>query len=304
MFPYGHIYYVRKGEYVRRGATALVERLPAGHIAKTPIPNPYDPREERENRRSMEHEYEVYRLIGPSPCVPRLIHWDSESRTLVLEDHANGDLETYMRNRSDIDADTRLKWALQAAQALASLHAVGVIHQDVAPRNFLLNEELDLRICDFAGSSIPGKPVSGCSPGPRYQSRVWSRGHIPTHADDVFGLGSVFYFIMTSEKPYSNFEEEEVERRFEVLDFPASNYLGCGTVIQDCWGGRFTVAEQVVQALVQNNGNTPALERFDKEPVNVESPPSKALFHTTSSYLHTTHILVPESNTVSTYPGT
>ncbi|KAL2754876.1 hypothetical protein ACRALDRAFT_2064281, partial [Sodiomyces alcalophilus JCM 7366] len=197
----GHIYYVRKGEFVRRGATALVERLPSGHIAKTPVPNPYDPREEQENRQNMEREYEVYRLVGPSPSIPKLIHWDSESKTLVLEDHANGDLETYLRDRRDTDVDTRKKWALQAARALASLHNVGVIHQDIAPRNFLLNKDLDLRICDFAGSSIPGNTVSCNSPGPRYQSRAWCRGYIPTHADDIFGLGSVLYFIMTSEDP-------------------------------------------------------------------------------------------------------
>lgn len=199
----------------------------------------------------MEHEYDVYCFIGSSPFIPKLINWDSKSKILVLEEYANGDLETYLRNHHDADADTRRKWALQAAQALESLHVVGVIHQDITPRNLLLDKNLDLRICDFAGSSFPGHAALTGAPGSRYQSRAWDRGYIPTQADDIFSLGSVLYFIMGGEEPYSKLDEEEVERCFEKLDFPASGHLGCGTVIQDCWDGRFTTAEQVVQALVQ-----------------------------------------------------
>lgn len=254
--PEGHIYYIRKGEYIRRGATALVERLPTGHVSKTPILNPWRPDEYQTACRNMEREYNVYRFIGPSRFIPKLIDWDNESKSLVLEDYANGDLETYLRSHHDTDTNTRRKWALQAALALESLHNVGVIHQDVTPRNFLLDKNLDLGICDFAGSSFPGNTVLESAPGPRYQSRAWDREYIPTQADDIFSLGSSLYFIMGGEEPYSELDEEVVERYFEKLEFPASDHLGCGTAIQDCWNGRFTTAEQVVQALVQVGGET------------------------------------------------
>ncbi|PNH33111.1 hypothetical protein VD0002_g5388 [Verticillium dahliae] len=55
---------------------------------------------------------------------------------------------------------------------------------------------------------------------------------------------------MTGEEPYSNLDDEEVERRFQNRDFPASSHLCCGTVIQNCWLGHFVAAKQVVQALV------------------------------------------------------
>ncbi|KYK58762.1 hypothetical protein DCS_05780 [Drechmeria coniospora] len=250
LVPEGHIYYVRKGDYVRRGATALVERLPSGHIAKTPLPNPYDAEKEQRVRRNMEHEYDVYRFIGSCPFIPKLIDWDDESKSLVLEDYANGDLETYLRKHGNASVDTRRKWAVQAAQALESLHVMGVIHQDVTPRNFLLDDNLDLRICDFAGSSFPGHTASTGAPGSRYQMRLWNRGYTPTRADDIFSLGSVLYFIMCGEEPCSDLDEDEVARRFENSDFPESDQLGCGTVIQDCWLGRFAAAEEAVQALV------------------------------------------------------
>ncbi|RSL48274.1 hypothetical protein CEP51_015657 [Fusarium floridanum] len=248
--PEGHIYYVTKGDYVRRGATALVERLPSGHIAKTPLPNPYDLDEERRVREQMEHEYNVYRFIGLSPFIPKLIDWDRESKTLVLGDQSNGDLETYLREHHDADIDARHQWALQASQALENLHSFGIIHQDVTPRNFLLDENLNLYICDFAGSSFPGHIALTGAPGPRYQSRAWDPGYVPTELDDIFGLGSVLYFIMCGEEPYGNLDEDEVKSRFEKSDFPASNHLRHGEVIQSCWHGDFADAKQVVQALV------------------------------------------------------
>lgn len=46
----------------------------------------------------------------------------------------------------------RRKWAKQAAEALAFIHDKGVIHSDIHPNNLLLDEHLDIQLCDFAGS--------------------------------------------------------------------------------------------------------------------------------------------------------
>lgn len=197
----------------------------------------------------MEREYEVYRKIGPCPFVPTLRGWDDESRALFLEGHPNGDLEMYVRNRGQLARETRRKWALQAAQALTSLHALDVVHHDVAPRNFLLTAELDLRICDFANSSYPGHIDGTSAPGPRHQSKVWGRTYVPTRADDIFALGSVLYFIMAGEEPYQDLKDKEIEEHFEALRFPAIDQFDQGIIIQGCWAGQLTTAEQVVQAL-------------------------------------------------------
>ncbi|KAM0425052.1 hypothetical protein ACHAPT_009611 [Fusarium lateritium] len=248
----GEIYYTSKGDLLRMGRTALVELLPSGHIAKTPKPNPYWPVEERENRQDMEHEASIYRRLGASSFIPEFISWDPESCSLTLKNYPNGDLESYIREpdyNSRAGVEIRKRWALQAAKALAVIHAAELTHNDIAPRNFLLDEDLNLRICDFAGCSLPGGTSSYCAPGARYESRPWSRDYTPTQADDVFALGSVIYFIMNGEEPYRELDDEEVEQRFENKDFPASSHHECGTVIQDCWTGRLTTAEQVVQAL-------------------------------------------------------
>ncbi|PMB71432.1 Aurora kinase A [Beauveria bassiana] len=266
----GQVYYLRKGELVGFGTTALVERLPSGNaIVKTPLQNPLSPAEERMNREAVAREAEVYQRLSSGdgndkPIIPRFLGWDAQSCTLILEHQSNGDLATYFRDNdaaSGVDLETRGKWATQAARALASLHDKEVIHADVAPRNFLLNSSLDLCICDFAGSIFPGGPEKIGAPRSRYQAGPWGRGYVPTKADDLFALGSVLYFIMTGNGPYIDLTDIEVERRFQAAEFPETSSIPYGSVIDGCWHGRLTTAHTVVQALNGEMGKSTAESR-------------------------------------------
>lgn len=143
----GVVYYVRKGDFIAIGTTALVERLPSGGgIVKTPLQNLHNPVEERMNRESMVREAEIYRLMmgdDENPAVPKLLGWDAQSCTLTLGYQCNGDFATYIKKAG---GTVNIDWLRQAAQALATLHGKLVVHADVAPRNFLLNGSLDLCI--------------------------------------------------------------------------------------------------------------------------------------------------------------
>ncbi|KAH7308561.1 kinase-like domain-containing protein [Stachybotrys elegans] len=245
----GQIYYIRKGYFICNGATARIERLPTGEIVKTPLENPLNPKAESMNRHGMEREYTVYQMLGDIPFIPKFIGWDPALCTLTLEHQRNGSLDDYMA-RCDADPTIRTKWAVQAAQALATLHAKEIKHADVAPRNFLLDGNLDIRICDFAGSSIPESPAPPSAPGPRYQARLWGQGYIPTEADDIFGLGSVLFFIMDGKEVFSGLDDEEIQCRFQRQEFPATEHLQFGRVIYGCWTGYFLTAEAVGDAIL------------------------------------------------------
>lgn len=230
------------------GGTAIVEQLPSGHIVKSPKPNPHDLSSEQRNRDNMAREASIHARIGTNTFVPRLVSWDRDNCTLVLEHQVNEDLQTYVQEQWPIAHDVREKWALQAAEALAAVHAADVVHHDVAPRNFVLNRDLNVRICDFAGSSSPDHPFSDCAPGTRYQATSWD-WDVPSKLDDVFGLGSVIYFIMTGGEPYSDLGDAEVRRRFSLGNFPDTRALSCGKAIQECWAGRLITSESMVLAL-------------------------------------------------------
>ncbi|KAL5606328.1 hypothetical protein BROUX41_002745 [Berkeleyomyces rouxiae] len=247
--PAGIVYYVTRGEHISHGPTSHVERLKTGNIIKYPRPNPYNAREEELNFRDMRTEAEVYSRIGDSPYVPKLVNWDSISCSLTLECLPKGDLASYMRKTPSIPKETRQRWTLQAAAALDCLHAVDIIHCDVCPRNFLLDDALNIVISDFAGSSIDGSEATMAA-GPRYLPPGWNWMRRSQKSDDVFSLGSVIYFIMMGREVFSQLKDTEVQQCFQEGIFPDDVHsLVCGSVILACWEGRLRTANDVVVSL-------------------------------------------------------
>ncbi|KND87662.1 3-phosphoinositide-dependent protein kinase 1 [Tolypocladium ophioglossoides CBS 100239] len=256
--PDGTIYYVTKGRWIGQGSTAHIELLASGHIVKYPKSNPYCRKNEEENRHRVRAEAEVYKRLNNASYVPKLVHWDPELCCLTLEYMDNGSLEAYVgkiaeattgdRVVNHVPAQVRRRWVVQAARALTVIHAAEVIHCDITPRNFLLNAQLDLHIADFAGCSISGSAPL-IAPGSRYQPPGWTWNRKATESDDVFALGSVLYFIMVGTEPYADLEEEEVHHLFQRAEFPNVDQLACGRIIQGCWDGNLSTAEEVVDAL-------------------------------------------------------
>ncbi|OAA35076.1 Protein kinase-like domain protein [Metarhizium rileyi] len=256
--PDDTIYYITKGRWIGEGDTAHIELLPSGHVVKYPKSNPYCRKEEEENRNRVRLEAEVYKRLKHSPYIPRFIDWEPGSCCLTLEHLENGSLEAYARKHVEVTADDRVlnhvpmevrtRWAVQAAKAIADVHAVQVVHCDVTPRNFLLSAELDLRVSDFAGCSISGSSPL-IAPGARYQPPGWNWKLKALEEHDLFALGSVLYFIMVGIELYADLEEDEAEDLFRGGEFPPVDHLPCAGVIQGCWNMTYSSAHQVVHAL-------------------------------------------------------
>ncbi|KAK8150466.1 hypothetical protein G3M48_001674 [Beauveria asiatica] len=251
IIPYGEIYFQTKGHYVGTGATSFVDRLESGHIIKYPKPNPYCSEKENLCRQQMEIEAEAYKRIGDSRHVPRLIHWDASACSLVLEFLAKGDLQSYLQcHNQAVTAEQRRVWMKHAAEAVAVVHSATIIHCDVTPRNFLLNEALELHLSDFAGSSVAGSRPS-ITTSARFQRPGWSWE--PAYADDLFALGSVLYYIQTGQEPHYDIPENEVRDLFQAAVFPDVSTLDYGSVIHKCWTGDFSNAQQIVDVLAIAN---------------------------------------------------
>lgn len=135
------------------------------------------------------------------------------------------------------------KWSLQAAEAVDFIHGKGVIHCDIHPNNFLVDENYNLRICDFSGS-VFGELDGGAMESTRY---FLPRSPLcpPSIHSDLFALGSAVYFFMATHDPYHTLPEDEVSARYSRGEFPDVAGIAVGQVILGCWKAQYSNAYNV-----------------------------------------------------------
>ena len=96
------------------------------------------------------------------------------------------------------------------AEALAYAHQHGILHRDVKPSNILLTEDNRPILTDFGIAKLleesEGHTLTGTGIGvgtPEYMAPEQGLGKEVDGRADVYGLGVVFYELVTGHKPYT-----------------------------------------------------------------------------------------------------
>jgi serine/threonine protein kinase len=146
---------------------------------------------------------------------------------------------------SEIPLEQRLRWCQQIADALAFAHSKGVIHGDLEWANIFLDEDLNAKVGDFAGSSLDGSPLMvAVTPSHRYPGLLLSK------RADIFALGSTMVEVLCGQTPYEGCTDKEIKDLFDKSKFPETKHLGpVGTIIAGCWEGKLTSADEVSESI-------------------------------------------------------
>ncbi|HXC53949.1 MAG TPA: serine/threonine-protein kinase [Rhizomicrobium sp.] len=127
---------------------------------------------------------------------------------LAVEFVAGGDLREKLDGRPARDARTVCATLADAAEALAALHAQGVVHRDLKPENIMLREDGTPVIVDFGIAHIAGlaqKPGSVSRGSPEYFSPQQARGDAPAASDDMYAFGVILWEWLHGQRPNAAF---------------------------------------------------------------------------------------------------
>ena len=131
-----------------------------------------------------------------------------EGRPFLVMEYVPGlNLGQYAAQRRP---DARRAAALVAdlARTVAFLHRRGIIHQDIKPRNILIDESDRPRLIDFGQAQLrhawseTREGTSGGTPAYMAPEQADGRDDRITTRTDVFGLGAVLYELLTGRPPY------------------------------------------------------------------------------------------------------
>ena len=135
---------------------------------------------------------------------------ESGAPYMVLEYLEGSDLSNFPRAQLSIGGMIDL--VLQACEALAEAHSLGIVHRDIKPANFFITRGADgrplLKVLDFG---ISKTPVSGPNltatqsvmGTPAYMSPEQMRSSRDVdHRSDIWALGIVLYELLQGAPPY------------------------------------------------------------------------------------------------------
>ncbi|EEP81112.1 predicted protein [Uncinocarpus reesii 1704] len=178
----------------------------------------------------IEREKSIYKAL---PKHPRILDClETKEKSLHFPFYRLGNLREYIQHNEIIDSHIRDQWVENAIDAIALIHAHDVTHADISPRNFLVADDLSIKLCDFAGSAM-GDLQPLVEEEDRYRMAPLSPRNFKT---DLFALGCLIYEISTGSRPYDKIDDtEEVEKLYKARMFPKLDDVKYRNIIYKCW---------------------------------------------------------------------
>jgi len=155
---------------------------------------------------------------------------------LILEYCTGSDLESLLQQDGHLPESSVRALGLDMLAGLKYMHGLGLLHCDLRPRNFLVDEYGILKICDFKlARRVPKAPLGPLEgPGavvleqrgtPPYMSpELWRDDGLHSFTSDFWALGCVLYELRRGQAPFG--DEETIIRglldNIEMLEPVAS----------------------------------------------------------------------------------
>jgi len=155
------------------------------------------------------------RLFGEAKAIGRLSHpnivtiYDvgeyKGAAYLAMEFLEGEDLVPYCNKNNRLPLTEVIRIILATALALDYAHRNGIVHRDVKPGNIRILKDGSIKVIDFGVARIveTSRTSTGVIIGsPNYMSPEQVDGQPLDGRSDLFSLGTIFYELLTGEKPF------------------------------------------------------------------------------------------------------
>jgi hypothetical protein len=173
---------------------------------------------------------------------------------LVMEFQPGGSVDDALVD-GPIAGSRALRWLGEAADAIDTAHALGVVHRDLKPANLLLDERDGIQIADFgiasAGGAVHRITLTGTILGTAgYLAPEQARGERATDASDRYSLAVVACELLTGRRP----PVDDLQPRFRAVleralaDRPEERFSTAAELVSAIEGAYAVPAETTIAA--------------------------------------------------------
>lgn len=243
----------------RIGHSSISYRV-GSFVRKTYQIDPDCPESTTWNRQGCVNEADCYTILGPHPHIAKCLRVGEHREYLDLEYYPHESIRSYLGTKRPVpeaEPSQIRKWGLQMIASIVHIHHKGVLHCDLRLEQWLLDQDLNVRLADFDGGGFAAIPHLGLPerlPNGSEQSGYWlpREGYVNNKSTDLFALGSCLYELETGRRPFQEYDEDTVVELFREGTFPSTDGLIFDSVIERLWQERFADAWDVLQALACN----------------------------------------------------
>jgi len=222
-------------------------------------------------------------LVSLYGCTSR----HSRELLLVYEYISNGTIACHLHGelaKPDLlPWSIRIKIAIETANALAYLHASGIIHRDVKTSNILLDDNFRVKVADFGLSRLFPEDATHVSTAPQgtpgYLDPEYHQFYQLTSKSDVYSFGVVLIELISS-KPAVDINRSREEINLSTLATKKIQESAIGELVDPSLGfdsdsevNRMivSVAELAFQCLQRDKELRPSMEEVLDELRRIES---------------------------------
>lgn len=151
-------------------------------------------------------EYEVITKLNHPNIVKIFAHGASADQAFIaMEYFERGDLKK--RLKEVMPASMAITYMRQMAEAIQTLHQVGILHRDLKPANVMVREDDSIALIDFGLAKQTQVDIDLTLTGeifgtPYYMSPEQGHGDSVDERSDLYSLGVIFYEMLMGKKPY------------------------------------------------------------------------------------------------------